>query len=132
MSTLTQAELRNLQQMLTARRQQLRNEIHSGLMGSDDKSHRELAGRVQDRGDESVADMLADVRIAGLEQHAREFADVESALARVRDGSYGACLDCGGPIGTQRLMAYPTAKRCTACQTKKENRRGGRDATPSL
>jgi RNA polymerase-binding transcription factor DksA len=61
-----------------------------------------------------------------------ELANVEAALARIRNGRYGACIDCGAAIHRDRLLAYPAAKRCIDCQTLHENRRGGRDATPSL
>lgn len=40
---------------------------------------------------------------------------VDSALARVDDGSYGACTMCGKPIGAERLEARPTAERCIDC-----------------
>ena len=42
--------------------------------------------------------------------------EIEAALARIRDGSYGICIDCGGEIGRARLKADPRAERCLACQ----------------
>jgi RNA polymerase-binding transcription factor DksA len=41
---------------------------------------------------------------------------VNRAIAKVGDGSYGRCDDCGEPIGDARLEALPTAIRCLACQ----------------
>jgi RNA polymerase-binding transcription factor DksA len=35
-------------------------------------------------------------------------------------GTYGRCVDCGEPIGWQRLQAVPAAARCVACQSKVE------------
>ena len=46
--------------------------------------------------------------------------EVLGALARVEDGTYGTCTDCGGDIGFERLLAYPTAKRCVSCQRQHE------------
>jgi DnaK suppressor protein len=43
--------------------------------------------------------------------------EIDVALARIADGSYGACIDCGGEIGRARLKADPTLKRCLPCQT---------------
>jgi uncharacterized protein (DUF983 family) len=37
----------------------------------------------------------------------------------------GACNDCGEPIGYNRLMAYPTAKRCVQCQEVYEKTHAG-------
>jgi|SRR5512133_3082820 RNA polymerase-binding transcription factor DksA len=45
----------------------------------------------------------------------RELADIDAALERIQEGSYGACLSCGGPMGLQRLRAIPEARYCMAC-----------------
>jgi RNA polymerase-binding transcription factor DksA len=45
----------------------------------------------------------------------RELADIDAALARIQAGSYGSCLNCGGPMGLQRLRAIPEARYCLAC-----------------
>ncbi|WP_242342496.1 TraR/DksA family transcriptional regulator [Anaeromyxobacter terrae] len=45
----------------------------------------------------------------------RELADIDAALARIQEGSYGCCLNCGGPLGLQRLRAIPEARYCLAC-----------------
>jgi RNA polymerase-binding transcription factor DksA len=45
----------------------------------------------------------------------RELADIEAALARIQDGRYGNCLNCGGPMGLQRIRALPEARYCVAC-----------------
>ncbi|WP_323183142.1 TraR/DksA family transcriptional regulator [Paraburkholderia sp. CNPSo 3076] len=38
-------------------------------------------------------------------------------------GRYGECVDCGGPIGCERLAATPYTARCVSCQTQFEQRR---------
>jgi DnaK suppressor protein len=45
----------------------------------------------------------------------RELADIDAALARIQEGRYGTCLNCGGPMGLQRLRAIPEARYCLAC-----------------
>lgn len=50
-----------------------------------------------------------------LEQARAALADVDLALAREADGSYGTCGRCGGPIGAERLEARPSATLCIAC-----------------
>lgn len=42
----------------------------------------------------------------------RELDEVESALSRLDDGSYGSCIECSAPISTDRLEAMPTASTC--------------------
>ncbi len=45
----------------------------------------------------------------------RELEEIEAALARIAEGRYGNCLNCGGPMGLQRLRAIPEARYCLAC-----------------
>ena len=42
--------------------------------------------------------------------------EVEAALRRIEDGSYGACQQCEEPISAKRLQAVPWAKCCVRCQ----------------
>src|SRR5580700_10300304 len=42
--------------------------------------------------------------------------EVEEALARVRERSYGICQECEEPISPKRLQALPWAKFCVRCQ----------------
>ena len=42
--------------------------------------------------------------------------EVEEALSRVREGSYGICQECEEPISPKRLQALPWAKFCVRCQ----------------
>ncbi len=44
--------------------------------------------------------------------------DIEAALKRIEDGSYGRCVDCGQQIPDERLDARPEAARCIADQQK--------------
>ena len=49
-----------------------------------------------------------------------ELADIEAALRRIDDGTYGICEVCGRPIGDARLEAIPTARRCVEDQAATE------------
>lgn len=44
--------------------------------------------------------------------------DIDSALARMEDGSYGVCKYCKQPISVKRLIARPVASACMACKTE--------------
>ncbi|MDA8435260.1 MAG: TraR/DksA C4-type zinc finger protein, partial [Actinomycetales bacterium] len=46
----------------------------------------------------------------------------ERALARLDDGTYGACERCGRPIGKLRLQAFPRVTLCVACKQLEERR----------
>jgi len=47
--------------------------------------------------------------------------DIDAALKRIKDGSYGVCKYCNKPIDPRRLMAQPTAGACIDCKTKLQN-----------
>jgi RNA polymerase-binding transcription factor DksA len=57
-----------------------------------------------------------------LEEVEAELADVERALTRLDDGSYGTCEACGGAIGDDRLEAMPAARFCFDHQQQAETR----------
>lgn len=47
-------------------------------------------------------------------------ADIDSALRRIDDGTYGTCVNCGREIPLQRLEAYPAASLCIDCRRSAE------------
>lgn len=51
-----------------------------------------------------------------------ELHEIDMALERLDNGSYGICIDCGKPISRERLEAIPWALRCIACQERWEAR----------
>jgi DnaK suppressor protein len=52
----------------------------------------------------------------------RQLGQIEAALARIEDGSYGRCAICGKPIGEERLRAVPWATLCIDDQRRQEQR----------
>jgi len=47
---------------------------------------------------------------------------IDEAIARIDDGSYGVCEDCGEEIGQKRLEARPVTTLCIDCKTLQETR----------
>lgn len=64
-----------------------------------------------------------DLAFAIDEHDSAELNAVQAALVRVREGTYGKCMDCDQPIALARLQANPEAGRCVACQTLHERHR---------
>ncbi len=50
-----------------------------------------------------------------IRQAERHLDEIDAALARVEDGSYGVCEVCGAPIPEPRLRARPVARTCVGC-----------------
>jgi DnaK suppressor protein len=108
---------RRLEQRLAALGEVVREE----LLRADEEAYRELAGAVADPGDESTADLLADVNLAVISNHINEIRDVEAALMRIARGVYGECVGCEREIEVARLDVHPTALRCHDCQVRYES-----------
>jgi DnaK suppressor protein len=96
---------------------------------SDDtlkKSQRDAAGDIS-----GYAYHMADI---ATDTYDREFSmgiasnerkiiyDIDDALKRIEDGSFGTCEDCKGVIAKTRLKAIPYARLCLKCQEKREKR----------
>ena len=86
--------------------------------GAGDSS--ELSHSDQHPGDTASELTDADNQNAVLEHSADQRAQVEAALARIEDGSYGTCVDCGRLIPPARLEVRPEASRCVEDQAKFE------------
>ena len=90
----------------------------------------ELAGLMRDAGDgagHDQADMGAtsferDQELTVLNNEREKLAQIERALARIADGTYGICESCGNPIGKGRSMAFPRATLCLTCKQREERR----------
>ncbi len=120
-----------LEQLLEERDKELRSEIREELLRANSEHYADLAGQVHDPEESSVADLLVDLNLATIEKHVAELRQVETALARLKEGEYGTCIDCGAPIGEARLLANPVAQRCIRCQEVWEKTHAGTE-TPAL
>lgn len=52
-----------------------------------------------------------------------EIPQVESAMLRVSEGTYGLCVDCGEPVGPERLKAIPEVAHCIGCRPPRGSRK---------
>jgi DnaK suppressor protein len=57
-----------------------------------------------------------DVAIRHVDRDSATLREVQAALRRARDGSFGTCIDCESAISPKRLAAVPWAARCIRCQ----------------
>jgi len=54
-----------------------------------------------------------------VRQAQQRLTEIEAALERIADATYGTCQGCGRDIGEGRLEARPTARTCIACASRK-------------
>lgn len=113
---LNEHQINEFKRRLNDRFLEVRREISAELLRADDEQYGDLAGRVHDTGDEALADLLVDTKLATIDRQVQEIRDIDAALLRIAEGSYGECSDCAEPIAGERLAVYPTARRCIVCQ----------------
>jgi len=82
------------------------------------------ADQAFDAGSEEVASQLAQLE-------ARELSQIERALARLKQGTYGVCEICQAKIPVARLNALPYSTTCVDCQREMENYPGWADGERS-
>lgn len=109
-----------LRAMLLERRNVLTRDIDELLARhrTDQLIQREQS--VADTGDMSLQDSTGDQQISILEVRNRMRNQIDEALRRLNEGTYGICEDCGRQITPERLKAVPFARRCVECQRKAE------------
>jgi DnaK suppressor protein len=87
---------------------------------SETDSVAELSAHAQHQADLGTETFNRERDLSILEHIEAELADVEHALRRLDDGSYGTCEACGMPISVDRLEAMPAARFCLNDQTLAE------------
>ena len=103
-------------------------QLRSGLRVELDADVATLARDVEEKGEDTTpsqhpADVASDLYareelVAEQLTLQRQLELVDDALARMREGSYGTCVDCGKAIAPERLEALPEAARCIDCQRR--------------
>ncbi len=79
---------------------------------------------VKDAGDMSLHDHNQELELRLGEHESRIVADIDQALLRIDEGSYGVCARCDQPIDERRLDALPTARYDAKCQAEIESANG--------
>jgi RNA polymerase-binding transcription factor DksA len=90
---------------------------------SEDESTSELSHLAQHSADVGTETFEREKDFSILEQVEAELGDVDRALLRLDDGTYGTCEACGHPIGDDRLEAMPAARFCVSHQSEAEANR---------
>jgi RNA polymerase-binding protein DksA len=106
------------------------HELREKVVHTLTEQEEELAGLMRDAGDgagHDQADMGAtsferDHELTVVNNEREKLAQIDRALARIADGTYGTCESCGNPIGKMRVMAFPRATLCMTCKQREERR----------
>ncbi|MDX6404528.1 MAG: DnaK suppressor protein [Blastocatellia bacterium] len=121
------AKLEHFKQLLLA---ELRR--HTQNVSDDQAAALDAAGDdAKESADAALKDVTEEISLKLGDQESQMVADIDQALLRIEEGSYGTCARCGRPIDERRLEAMPTARYDAECQAAIEDAKG-MNARPTL
>ena len=118
--SLTQRQNAALERSLDQIERGVREKIHETMPDPAGDRFPDLAGTVQDFGDEALASTEQDFNHVLHERYLRELQEIEAVRRRLSAGNADRCAECDEEIGYDRLLAYPFATRCVDCQARIE------------
>lgn len=120
---MNKKELARFRKLIDAERKRVRHNIGMIEEEISDSTSNKASGN------QGYSNHMADIGSDAMEQeqaflHASQETEylkqLEDALKRIDDGSYGQCEECSGTIPLKRLEAYLAARLCVACKSKQE------------
>jgi DnaK suppressor protein len=117
--TMGQDRYVELKKILEERRREILNEVQEKMRDVRAGASGEGQG-VLDAAETSEADIQDDIELALIQMKSETLHKIEEALARLDEGTYGYCFECGDEISERRLRARPFAVRCKDCEEARE------------
>jgi DnaK suppressor protein len=118
--TMSGERTERLRQILSARRQEVQQQIDELLAQHRADQTRLREESVADNEDLSTQNSNSHQQLSILEVRNQVRLQLDTALQRLEEGTYGLCEDCQRPITEERLKALPFARRCIDCQRNAE------------
>ncbi len=111
--------LMKLKKKLLSERERLLNSAATSRKSEFSISTEDLA----DETDLTSVELSQGVVFTLREKEQRTLADIDEALQRMEEGTYGLCEECEEEIGAKRLEIFPTARLCITHQEEQEKKK---------
>jgi DnaK suppressor protein len=102
----------------------LRDETYEGIARYRQDQSEEKESSPGDEMDVARASAAVDTHANLIDRAEGRLRLIDEALARVENGTYGICADCGDEIGLERLKVLPFAVRCVDCESRRSRGEG--------
>ena len=112
--SVNQREVKFFRRLLKQRVQELLTEAGKTVEGMDDDEN------FPDPTDRASLESNRNFILRIRDRERKLIVKIEEALARLDDGTYGVCEQCGEKIGTERLKARPVTTICIECKSDQE------------
>jgi DnaK suppressor protein len=120
-SGISRSRYTELKQMLTDRRREIQAEVQGKMRGvREEGTWGGKLNEVLDAVESAEADIQEDLEFALVQMKSETLNKITDALARLEQGTYGNCYECGEEIAEKRLRALPFAVRCKECEEARE------------
>jgi DnaK suppressor protein len=119
-STMNTGRYDDLKKILEDRRREIVAEVQGRMRDVRSEGSNPKLNEVFDAGESSEADIQEDIELALIQMKAETLQRISEALARLDEGKYGYCFECGDEIAGARLRALPFAVRCKDCEEARE------------
>ncbi|MCL4428253.1 MAG: TraR/DksA family transcriptional regulator [Deltaproteobacteria bacterium] len=115
--TFSPAEIESAKETLIKMKKDIFKEIDAGIKEGSSKDSTEYRGDNYDiassERDRELSYMLGD-------RERKKVREIDNALLKIKEGTYGVCDECGEPISKKRLKIIPYSNLCINCQSKAE------------
>ncbi len=124
MEKLDKKTIEELKKELESRKKQILEDLKDIAKNDDHESDGMTAKFPEygDKADENAQEISEySTNLATEKLLEKTLRDINSALDRIKEGTYGICKYCGEPIGKKRMKARPVASACVSCKEKLQN-----------
>ncbi len=111
-------QVKHFQQLLLAKK----NELMANVSEEEKEGRESVSIEAKDFADMATESYGQELNFSISDAGRKNLRDIEDALIRIKEGTYGVCESCGKPIVESRLEAIPHARMCISCQENSENK----------
>jgi len=112
--------LLDLRKSLIRKKENILKEAKDEIAKYISGENKQLVDTANDDGDWAQVDISEDLSLQRLSTHRKLMYNIDEAIRKIAEGTYGICEECGEEISEKRLLVLPTATLCIDCQEHKE------------
>lgn len=112
-----------LKKLLMDKKRKMWNELRNEIFNKLGKEYNRQFDNPQDLEELSFVDSIEDTGLAVADIRREELTNMDEAIRRLEEGTYGICEDCGVEISEDRLKVISFTPYCVNCQAKREEKK---------
>ncbi len=113
---------KRLKKILLDRKRKMWNDLRDEIFRKLGKEYNTQFDNPHDIEELALIDLIEDTGLAIADIRRKELTEMDEALRKLEDGTYGICNECGEDIDEGRLKVMPFTTLCVKCQAKAEGK----------